>query len=405
MGQYDSWDYLTNFITKNPDTFEEELAKAPYAVKVKRHPNRPNLVMFKYSQFESDFSNPVVRCCRGSVYNIHDDGSVSPYLMPFFKFNNYGESSADPIDWKHSLYVRDKLDGSLLKLLKEIDGYDLWTTNGSFDIDVEVPELLPAGTDEQLKPPYTFAGLRDYALRGHEEEIRNLPPLWTFMFELTSPYNRIIVPYRETTLTLLGCRDPQGREHTPEWAIENFKMSFATPRIYPFNNIDEVIAYCNSIDSNDMEGVVVQDAHFNRIKIKTDHYRSLSFLKGEDHFSDGKIFAAIIQGSIDDAVAAWPEIKPRTDEIIAEWTGFRNSINALCEKASAYYWQCQHECPGDPKEAKKRYAMYVMTNYKPLSTFLFEAIKENADLEIIFQKIEYKELRSYWIPAIEIMRS
>jgi hypothetical protein len=118
MGQYDSWDYLTNFIKKNRHTFEEDLTKAPYCIKVKRRQDRPNLVMFKYSQFESDFTNPIVRCCRGSVYDIQEDGTVRPYLMPFFKFSNYGENGADPIDWNHTLYVRDKLDGSLLKLLK-----------------------------------------------------------------------------------------------------------------------------------------------------------------------------------------------------------------------------------------------------------------------------------------------
>jgi hypothetical protein len=329
MGQYDSWDYLTNFIKKNFASFEEELSKAPYAVTVKRHPDSPTLVMFKYSQFESDFTNPVVRCCRGSVYDIREDGTVKPYLMPFFKFSNYGENGADPIDWNHTLYVRDKLDGSLLKLLKEQDGNDLWTTNGSFDIGVEVPEIFPAPTEEKIPPPHTFAGLRDYALRGHEEEIKRLPVLWTFMFELTSPYNKIIVPYGETKLTLLGCRDPGGKEHTPEWAVENFEMSFDTPKIFPLKNIDEVIAYCKSVETNDREGVVVQDGNFNRIKIKTDHYRSLFFLKGDDHFSDSKIFAAILQGSIDDALAAWPEIRPRTEEIIAEWVGFRNSVAGL----------------------------------------------------------------------------
>jgi hypothetical protein len=316
MGQYDSWDYLTNFIKKNPDTFEEELAKPPYSVKVKRHPERPNLVMFKYSQFDSDFTNPVVRCCRGSVYDIREDGIVKPYLMPFFKFSNYGENGADPIDWKGELFVRDKLDGSLLKLLKEPTG-DLWTTNGSFDIGVEVPELIPAANDENLKPPYTFASLRDYALAGHEEEIKRLPEGWTFMFELTSPYNRIIVPYRETKLYLLGCRDQGGLEHTPEWTMETFGLSFPTPQIYPLKSIDEVIAYCKTVDSIDREGVVVQDANFNRIKIKTEHYLSLFFLKGEDHFSDERVFAAIKQGSIDDALAAWPELRPRTEEITA----------------------------------------------------------------------------------------
>jgi hypothetical protein len=403
MGQYDNWDYLTNFLKKNPDNFEEELAKAPYSVKVKRHPARPNLVMFKYSQFESDFSNPVVSCCRGSVYDIREDGTVKPYLMPFFKFSNYGEAGADPIDWNGALYVRDKLDGSLLKLLKESGGNDLWTTNGSFDLNIEVPELLVAGNDEHLHPPYTFASLRDYALRGHEEEIKRLPENWTFMFELTSPYNRIIVPYRETKLYFLGCRDPQGLEHTPEWAAENFALTFATPRIFSFKKVDEVIAYCQAVDSDDCEGVVVQDANFNRIKIKTDHYRSLFYLKGEDHFSDERIFFAIKQGSIDDAVVAWPEIRPRTDEITAEWIGFRNSIAALCKNAKDFYQQCKQENE-DPKIAKKNYAMYVMDKFHPVSTFLFEAIKENADLETIYNKIDYKELRSHWIPAVESLK-
>jgi hypothetical protein len=405
MGQYDSWDYLTNFLKKNRGTYEEELAKAPYAVKVKRHQTKPNLVMFKYSQFESDFSNPIVRCCRGSVYDIREDGTIKPYLMPFFKFSNYGEPGADPIDWNNTLYVRDKLDGSLLKLLKEPsspaepDGNDLWTTNGSFEIGIEVPELFPSQTDEKLLPPYTFASLRDYALRGHEKEVEGLPPLWTFMFELTSPYNRIIVPYRETKLILLGCRDPQGAERTPEWAVENFRMSFATPQIYQFKNIDEVVAYCRSVDTNDREGVVVQDGNFNRIKIKTDHYRSLFFLKGEDNFSNERIFTSIKQGSIDDALAAWPEIRPKTEEIIGEWVGFRNSVVGFCKKGKAYYQQCRQEHAEDPKEAKKRYAMFVMSQYKLFSTFLFETIKENADLESIFNKIDYKELRNHWIPA------
>jgi hypothetical protein len=401
VGQYDSWDYLTNFIKKHLNSFEAELAKAPYAVKVKRHEARPNLVMFKYSQYESDFTNPVVRCCRGSVYDIREDGTVKPRLLPFFKFANYGENGADPIDWNHTLYVRDKLDGSLLKLLKEADGGDLWTTNGSFDLDVKVPELFPAETEEQLLPPHTFASLRDYALRGHDEEVKRLTEGWTFMFELTSPYNKIIVPYRETKLTLLGCRDSQGIEHTPEWAAETFGLSFATPQVYPLKNLDEVIAYCQSIDSNDREGVVVQDGNFNRIKIKSDHYRSLFFLKGDDHFSNERIFAAIKQESIDDALAAWPEIRPKTEEIIGEWVGFKNAVAGLCGKAAAYYQNCRQDCADDPKEAKKRYALFVLEKYKPLSTFLFESIKEDADLETIYKKIEYRELKSFWIPAVE----
>jgi hypothetical protein len=127
----------------------------------------------------------------------------------------------------------------------------------------------------------------------------------------------------------------------------------------------------------------------------------LFFLKGEDHFSDEKIFASIKQGSIDDALAAWPEIRPRTDEIIAEWISFRNSIGSLCAKAAAYYQRCKQDYADDPREAKKRYALFVMGNYKTLSTFLFEGIKTHPDLESIYQKIEYTELKNFWIPAVE----
>jgi len=408
VGQYDSWDYLTNFIKKNIANFQEELEKPPFAVKTKQHFAQPNLYMFKYSQYESDFANPVVRCCRGSVYDIREDGTVRPLLMPFFKFANYGEPGADPIDWNSNLFVREKLDGSLIKLIKvtEREGFpdgqrDLWTTNGSFEIDVEVPEYFPVENDENLQPPYTFASLRDYALHGHEDEIKRLPELWTFMFELTSPYNKIIVPYHETKLTLLGCRDPQGMEHTPEWAVKNFALTFETPKIYPFKNIDEVIAYCKSIETNDHEGVVVQDGYFNRIKIKSEHYRSLSSLKGEDHFSDEKLFSAIKEEWIDDALAAWPEIKKRTDEIIGEWVDFRHRVIALCKKAAQFFQACKKDFPDDFKEAKKRYALVVMTHYKPFSTFLFETIKENSDIEPIFNKIEYKELKSYWMPSMD----
>jgi len=407
MGQYDSWEYLTNFIKKNIGNFQEELAKPPFAIKTKQHTVCPNLYMFKYSQFESDFTNPIVRCCRGSVYDIREDGLVRPLLMPFFKFANYGEAGADPIDWNNGLYVREKLDGSLIKLIKvtEREGFpnecDLWTTNGSFEIDTEVPEFYPVENDENLPPPHTFASLRDYALRGHEEEIKRLPQLWTFMFELTSPYNKIIVPYHETKLTLLGCRDPQGTEHTPEWAVKNFSLTFDTPKIHPLKNIDEVIAHCKAIDTNDREGVVVQDGNFNRVKIKSEHYRSLSSLKGEDHFSDEKLFTAIKEEWIDDALAAWPEIKKRSDEIIAEWVDFRHKVTSLCKKAESFYQTCKNEFPDDPKEAKKRYALVVMGKYKPFSTFLFETVKENGDIEHDFNKIEYKELRSYWMPAME----
>lgn len=401
MGQYDSWENLSNFIKKNWNDWEEQIANPPYSIKVKRHPTRDNLVMFKYSQFESDFSNPVVRCCRGSVYDIRKDGTVKPYLCPFYKFSNLGEKGADPINWNEKVFVRDKKDGSLIKLLVEENGDFLWTTNGSFDLDVTVLEIYNVKSEEYIPPPHTFATLRDHALKGHEKELTRLPKGWVFMFELISPYNKIIVPYAETKLVFLGCRDEQFVEHTPEEIKEQFSLTFETPEIYALKNIDEVIAYSESINTNDREGVVIQDSHFNRVKCKSAHYRTLSLLKGEDHFSDDGIFNALKEEILDDALAAWPEIRPRSEEIIKEWLDFKKNVQAIMDKAIAYYNVCKTDTLATPQQIKKQYAQFVLAQYQPFSSFCFEAIKENADFNKIFDKIDYKQLRSYWMPAVE----
>jgi hypothetical protein len=182
--------------------------------------------------------------------------------------------------------------------------------------------------------------------------------------------------------------------------VENFSLTFETPKIYPLKNLDAVLAYCQAIDSDDREGVVIQDEKFNRIKIKTEHYRSLFYLKGDDHFSDSRIFDAIRQGSIDDAIAAWPEIRKKTEEITSEWIAFRNGVAALRAEAVDYFQNCKRKC-NDPKEAKKRYAAFVMEKHKTFSSFLFDAVKEESGLEAIYNKISYKELRDYWTPELE----
>ena len=244
-------------------------------MKIKKHPKDSKLIMFNYHPFKSDFSHPIVRCCRGSVYIINEDGTFAPYLTPFFKFSSIGEKGQDHIDFEDSAIVTEKLDGSFIKLKKEPDGNCLWTTNRGFDLDVKIPENYPVDTVEDLLPPYTFKILLEYALRGRETEIMNLPRCWTFMFELTSPYNRIIYPYHTTVLWLLGGRDENHTEYTAEKIIDMFGLTFNTAKKYMFKNMVEVIDFCDSYDQDNLEGVVIQDKYFNRMKIKCQRYESL----------------------------------------------------------------------------------------------------------------------------------
>ena len=61
--------------------------------------------------------------------------------------------------------------------------------------------------------------------------------------------------------------------------------------------------------------------------------------------------------------------------------------------------QLPNLCAKAITEAKKRFAMFVLEKYKPFSSFLFEAAKENADLEHFYNKIDYNALANLWIPA------
>lgn len=86
----------------------EQLAQEPYFVSAKAHKKYPNLLLFKYDQIFSDFSNPVVCSARGIILDSSDNWRI--VSNPFPKFFNYGEPNAAKIDWD-SARALEKLDG------------------------------------------------------------------------------------------------------------------------------------------------------------------------------------------------------------------------------------------------------------------------------------------------------
>ena len=95
------------FIEQHAD-WEKLLSEKPYCITISRDTMfGKNLLMFKYSQIDSDFNLKLVRECRGLVL---DADTLEPVCVPFFKFGNYGESYCPEIDWK-SCWVSEKLDG------------------------------------------------------------------------------------------------------------------------------------------------------------------------------------------------------------------------------------------------------------------------------------------------------
>jgi hypothetical protein len=395
MGSKDSIINLVNFVKDNED-WEDKLSKAPYFVKVKRHFQVPELTMFSYSQFESDFNNEIVRVCRGSVLwidNHRDNQYIWPILVPFYKFGNFNESYADKINWD-KCQVQMKLDGSLIKVARRdnMNPRFLWTTNNSFDLDIEVPDCIPAYDEEKSKGAKTFHQLLNVALGKDRGWIENIPNGWTLMFELLSPRNRIIVKYKETELILLGGRNQTWQEIAPATIKEITKCPCNIPNVLPLHSLEQVTNYCDAINNYDEEGVVVCDCNYNRIKIKCAAYKSLKFLKGEDHFSDKGIYRAIKDGSIDDAISAWPEIKNRYEEILQE----HNDLKELIGKIYVFAHNKKSGFPCyDYITQQKQYAEWVKQHDPVVQSLLFECGKAVANCERYVNNFEYKEMVEY----------
>src|ERR1035437_3276957 len=84
-----------------------------FAIKAKRHNTHNNLVLFKYSQIESDFSKRIVCESRGLILDESDEWKV--ISRSYNKFFNYGEGNAAEIDWNNCV-IQEKVDGSLMTI-------------------------------------------------------------------------------------------------------------------------------------------------------------------------------------------------------------------------------------------------------------------------------------------------
>ena len=148
-------------------------------------------VVIKYDMIESDLSQIEVQEARGLVLEKNTWKIMS---MGFMKFFNAAEGNAAVIDW-NTAHVLEKLDGSLITMYWDwvIEEWCVATT-GTAEAEGEVNNKL--GT--------TFADLFwGVAPDNITEKVKRG---YTYMFELCTPYNIVVKPNGESSITLLGIR-------------------------------------------------------------------------------------------------------------------------------------------------------------------------------------------------------
>lgn len=243
-----------------------------YGIKVIRSNIYPELVLLKYSQLDSPMGYRIVQECRGIILNEENDYEV--VSRTFDKFFNYGEGHAPKIDWS-TARLYNKLDGSLI-------GFYFykgkWNIQTSGDPDAAGPVLDKIGNQHRHKDGrlMTFKSLTQEVMTTYGMPMpHSAYTMFTYMFELCSEYNRIVVVHETPRLVLLAVRNRvTGEEHAIEAGINPWPVCES----YPFNTIENVVHKCNQLNPIEAEGYIVVDRFFNRIKIKNPRYVAISHL-------------------------------------------------------------------------------------------------------------------------------
>ena len=274
--------------------WEELLSAEPYSILIKR---KDGFVIFNYRQLDSDFTIDIVRECRGIIFK---EGTWEyPVCHAFDKFGNYGEAYVPDIDWP-TVKVSEKIDGSIMKLWC-YEGIWHVSTNGNIDAkDANVPDVR-ADNFADLFWEGIAKCMKHYPL-GITGWLKDLNPSRTYIFEMVSPYTRVVIPYEQTNVFFLGARHNElncqyGCDEESAYMM-NTQM-FHRPRIYAVNTLEDIINAANNLPW-DEEGYVCYDKDFNRCKIKSPKYVMAHFARNNNVITRWHLIDVILKGEMEE---------------------------------------------------------------------------------------------------------
>jgi bifunctional DNA-binding transcriptional regulator/antitoxin component of YhaV-PrlF toxin-antitoxin module len=283
-----------------------------------------------------------VRECRGLII----DKDINPVCVPFFKFGNYGESYADKIDWE-SAKVEEKIDGSLIKVWN-YGGKWIVSTNGTIFADT-----ASINSENEMNQETVFQNFGDLfraALDNIGFNVESLNPQYTYMFELVSPHNRVVVPYETIDVYHIGTRDIVSLKE-----IE-IDVGIKKPKTYECNNIDDLIEMALKLKYCE-EGYVVKDKDYKRIKVKSPAYVAVQHLIAG--MNEKNLLELIRKNETGEFLTYFPEYKKYVDNLSEKIENTVSYINEII----------RNEIEGKTFETRKDFAaMATKTKY---SAFFF----------------------------------
>jgi RNA ligase len=306
-----------------------------------------------------DLSGAIRRECRGLIFD--DQGKIMsrPYHK-FFNVNERDETQAHVLDLTQPHIVMDKLDGSMIRPVRQNGIIRLATKMGITDVALEAEKLL---TDKQ----YDFL---DQTMNW------SLTPI----FEYVSPTNKIVVNYSEPKLILTGIRDNVRGTYND---LRTFVGAVPFEVVKTNSSIHDFGAYLAfNRGETDREGDIIAFADGHRLKVKNDWYVRIHKTKDLVRV-DRNVVDLIINEELDDVRSLLDQADlDRVNEVETNfWKDFANvedRLAGLMLIARTVYG-------GD----KKRVALELVPN-----------LLKKTDASFIFKMLDGKPLRDMLIDHV-----
>ena len=327
------------------------------------HPTLP-LTIWNYTQkvqYECLWDEITLQC-RGLITWSDQDEVVA---RPFRKFFNIEECKHTPTS---EFEVYEKMDGSL------IIAFYMWgewvvASRGSFTSDqaIAAKKLLDTMNTHSLS-----VGM-------------------TYLFEYTSPWNRIVVDYgEEEKLTLLGVIDTDTGIEAPYSALEfigNHQLGCDVVKRY--DGIKDYTTLKGMVKDN-AEGFVVRFSNGDRMKVKGDEYVRLH--KVMTNLSTTAIWEVLASGGTMDTLLAdvpdefYSKIKEYENSLRYSYMSIREHAGKLFD---SLYESYDRELPN-----RKKYAEWVTGQTNFIQPILFRMYDKKDYSPCIWKLIkpEYKKI-------------
>ena len=335
-------------------------------IEVREYPDR---CVFNYSQIDSDKHNPIVQECRALIL---EKETWKVIARSFDKFLNIFEDENTKDFPISKARIEEKRDGSLCNVFFYNNQWNVATRSMCY-----AEGTLPIGL--------TFRQLFDKAVEKTSlwvtlDEIPGSKNI-TWIFELTSPLNRVVTPYLETSITLIGARNIiTDKELKGEYLDAIAKIIHVNrPKSFQFTTLEETLEFLKTLKNLD-EGFVMtyeSEDKFWRLKCKSEKYLAIAHLRNNGVLSAKRVLTLVVKNEQAEYLQYFDCDRPYFDYVENIWKNILNNITTLYEKYGGL-------------ESQKEFALTIIPLCKNdwEKGILFEMRKRNITLSKVVREMD-----------------